>query len=46
MSSLLRKMKRNQLKRKLGNNKIRDAFHQENDTLIQKINKINKEKEK
>jgi len=37
MGSLARKLKRNQLKKELGTNKIRDYWHQQNLTLGQRL---------
>ena len=39
MSGFERKVLRNKLKIQLGSNKIKEAFHEENDTLEQKIRK-------
>lgn len=37
MASYLRKLRRNQLKKVLGNNKIKDYWHQQNDSLEQRL---------
>lgn len=37
MGSLARKLKRNQLKKELGTNKIRDYWHQQNDPLWKRL---------
>lgn len=42
MSGIERKIRRNQLKKKLGTNKIKQAFHEENETLEQKIKREQK----
>lgn len=39
MGSLARKLRRNQLKKELGTNKIKQAFHEEFETLEQKLRK-------
>lgn len=44
MSNKLRKIKRNNLKKKIGHNKIKNFFHSEYDSLEQKIRKIKNEK--
>ena len=46
MSSIDRKIKRSSLKKKYNTNKIKDLFHEEYDTLEQKIRKNNNKKEK
>ena len=45
MSGFERKVLRNKLKIQLGSNKIKEAFHEENDTLEQKIRKESKKNE-
>lgn len=45
MSGIERKIRRNQLKKELGTNKIKQAFHQEFETLEAKIKREQKEKE-
>jgi hypothetical protein len=37
MSGYARKLKRNQLKKELGTNKIRDYWHQQNDPLWKRL---------
>jgi len=37
MSNLLRKVRRNQLKKQMGNNKICDYFHTQYDTLEKRL---------
>lgn len=37
MSGLLRKIRRNKLKKQMGNNKIRDFYHTQYDTLEQRL---------
>ena len=37
MGSLARKLKRNQLKKELGTNKIREFFHQQHDPLWKRL---------
>lgn len=39
MSSLLRKVRRNELKKQMGNNKINSFYHQQYDTLAERIRK-------
>ena len=39
MGSLVRKIKRNQLKKELGSNKIREIYHERFDTVEQKLRK-------
>lgn len=39
MSNLLRKVKRNELKKQIGNNKIKDFYHTQYDTLEQRMKK-------
>lgn len=46
MSGLSRKIRRNFLKKKYNTNKIKDLFHEEYDTLEQKIKRNKKEKGK
>lgn len=45
MGSLARKIRRNQLKKELGTNKIKQAFHEEFETLEAKIKREQEEKE-
>jgi len=42
MSNAFRKIRRNALKKYLGTNKIREFWHQQNDTLEQKLRKARK----
>ncbi len=37
MSNILRKVRRNQLKKELNTNKIQDAYHDRYDTIEQKV---------
>lgn len=39
MANIFRKIQRNQLKKQHNTNKIKDIFHEENDTLEQKLRK-------
>lgn len=45
MSGIERKIRRNQLKKELGTNKIKQAFHEEFETLEAKIKREQEEKE-
>ena len=45
MGSLARKLRRNQEKKELGSNKIKQAFHEEFETLEAKIKREQEEKE-
>ena len=45
MSGIERKIRRNQLKKELGTNKIKQAFHEEFETLEEKIKREQEEKE-
>lgn len=42
MSSFERKLKRQQLKNQIGSNKIKDIFHEKNDTLEQQLKRLKK----
>lgn len=44
--SFERKMKRNKLKQQLGTNKIKQAFHEQFETLEQKMKREHEEKER
>lgn len=37
-----RKLRRNKLKKEMGNNRIREAYHERYDSLEQKIRRMNK----
>lgn len=37
MGGIARKIKRNELKRQLGNNKIKELFHSQNDTIEKRL---------
>lgn len=39
MSNLLRKVRRNQLKKQMGNNKINEFYHQQYDTIEERMRK-------
>lgn len=39
MSGLLRKVRRNKLKKDFGNNNIKDYYHEQHDTLEQRMRK-------
>lgn len=39
MSSLLRKVRRNQLKKQMGNSKIKEFYHNQYDTIEQRMRK-------
>lgn len=39
MGSLLRKIRRNELKQQMGNNKINEFYHQQYDTLAKRMRK-------
>lgn len=46
MGSIFRKIERNKIKKELGNNKINEFFHTQNDSLEKRIRKAKREAKK